>query len=64
MFVALRLVNTIPLPKIAGGPPQNLRGLGWGSDSVDGIRQREKVLFAYSRPIIDGLTFLLFGVTM
>ena len=29
MFVALHIVNTIPLPKIAGGPPQDLRGCGW-----------------------------------
>lgn len=28
---AFRLINIIPLPKIAGRPPQNLRYPGWDS---------------------------------
>ena len=64
ILVGFRLVNTIPLPKIAGGPLQNLRASGLGPASVDGVWQREKALFAYSRPNIERLTFLLLGVTM
>ena len=40
IFVALRLVNTIPLPEIAGGPPQNLKYSGWLM-----VYGREKRLF-------------------
>ena len=46
ILVALCLVNTTPLQKIAGDLPQNLRAL------VDGVRQRGKALFAYSDPTV------------
>ena len=39
IFVALRIINTMPLPKIAGGPLQNLRGRGWNSVSVDSVQR-------------------------
>ena len=49
LLVALRLVNTIPLPKIARGPPQNLRGRGCVLSRLMGY-VRGKSLFCLLRP--------------
>ena len=52
ILVALRIVNTIPLPEIAGGPPQNLRASGRDSDSLDGVRQRKRLFLLIAVQIL------------